>query len=87
MCEKPALFQNIHNEKYRELVSVKEHIESVFSRYSQHFRNDGMTRKEIMELIDRGPDMILNTTLSDHYCSKERNNKYYLIYKNKGYYK
>jgi len=73
--EKLALFQNMDNEKYREIVFGKDHMGSVFSRYRKSFRKDGMTRKETMSLVDKGTDMILNDSLSDQPYTDEMFNK------------
>jgi len=73
--EKLALFQNMDNEKYREIVFGKDDMGSVFSRYRKPFRKDGMTRKETMSLVDKGTDMILNDSLSDQPYTDEMFNK------------
>jgi hypothetical protein len=64
--EKLALFQNMDNEKYREIVFGKDDIGSVFSRYRKPFKKDGLTRKGTLELVDKGTAMIMDNSLSDH---------------------
>jgi len=79
---KLALFQNMDNGKYREIVFRKDHMGSVFSRYRKPFRKDGMTRKETMSLVDKGTDMILNHSLSDQPYTVEMINKSCELYTN-----
>lgn len=81
--ENLALFQNIHNEKYREIVFGKDDTGSVFSRYRKPFRMDGLTRKATMELVDKGTEMILDNSLGDQPYTEETLNKSYELYKNK----
>ena len=66
--EKPALFQNMGNRKYREIVFGSGDVGAAFARYRKPFRKKGMTGKRIIELVDEGTKMILNNTLlSDPY--------------------
>ena len=65
MGENLALFQNMDNEKYRDIVFGKEDVGSVFAKYRKPFSRSGMTRKRTIELVEKGTDMILNDSLSD----------------------
>jgi len=80
--EKLALFQNMDNGKYREIVFGKDDIGSVFSRHRKPFRKYGITRKETIELVDRGTEMILDNSLSDQPYTEKTFKKSFKLYKN-----
>jgi hypothetical protein len=69
--EKLALFQNMGIEKYREIVFGSCDVSAVFARHRKPFRKDGMTRKRIIELVDKGTEMIIQGTLHDDPYSDE----------------
>ena len=81
--ENLALFQNMDNEEYREIVFGNEDMGSVFSRYRKRFQKDGLTKKRKVELVDNSTDMILNDSLSDQPYTDKTFNKSYELYKNK----
>ncbi len=62
--EKLALFQNIANEKYRDIVFGKSDMGSIFAEHRKPFKKDGMTKKRKMELVEKGTEMILDDSLS-----------------------
>jgi hypothetical protein len=73
--EKIALFQNMDNGKYMEIVFGKDDIASVFSRHRKPFKKDGMTHKRTIELVDRGTELILDNSLSNQPYTEETFNK------------
>lgn len=62
--ESLALFQNMSNEKYRDIVFGSENVAAVFAGHRKQFRREGMSRKRKMELVDTGIEMIQKDTLS-----------------------
>lgn len=63
--ENIALFQNMGNQKYRDIVFGSDNITALFAKYRKPFRKKAMTRKRTMELVDAGMKMILEGTLQD----------------------
>ncbi len=63
--EKLALFQNMGNRKYREIVFGTGDIGAAFARYRKPFQKRGVTRKRIIELVERGTEMIIHGSLYD----------------------
>ena len=66
--EKTALFQNIGNSRYLQVVFGTENTEAValvFAKYRRPFRNSGRTRKETKGLVEKGMKMITDGTCSD----------------------
>ena len=63
--ESLLLFQNVDNQRYRDVVFGKEDMSEVFSRYRRPFKKEGMTRKRIISLVDRGTKMILKDNMPD----------------------
>ncbi|MEM0134278.1 MAG: hypothetical protein QXU18_03505 [Thermoplasmatales archaeon] len=49
----------VYNEKYRKIVFGEEDIGTAFSKYRKSFRKEGLTKKRMMELVERGILMIL----------------------------
>ena len=66
-----ALFQNMSNERYREIVFGSEDIPQVFAKHRKQFRKVGMTRKWIVQLVDKGTDMIIRDSLPDSPYTKD----------------
>ncbi len=60
-----ALFQNMSNPEYRNIVFGSADIGSVFSMYRKPFNNSGMTRKKKIELVDMGKRMLLAGNIPD----------------------
>ena len=61
--EKLALFQNMGNEKYKEIVFGSTDISSVFAKHRKQLKKNGMTRKKIIQLVDKGTEMIIQKKL------------------------
>ena len=62
---KLAIFQNMANPEYVEIIFGKQDIASVFSRYRKPFKKPGMAKNKIMKLVDKATEMILNDSLSE----------------------
>ncbi len=63
--ESLTLFQNLSNPEYLNTVFGSEDISAFFARYRKPFKKNGMTKKRMIELIDRGTKMILDGSLYD----------------------
>jgi hypothetical protein len=63
--ENLALFQNIGNPEYRKIVFGSSDIGSVFAKHRKPFRKEGMTRRNMLELVAKGTEMILSSSLSE----------------------
>ncbi len=53
------------NPEYLYTVFGSEDISAFFARYREPFKKNGMTKKRMIELIDRGTKMILDGSLYD----------------------
>ena len=82
--DKLALFQNMANEKYREIVFENTDIGSVFAEYRKPFKKEGMTKKREVELVNKGTEMIMNNTLNKDPYKEWASNKSHDFYKNIG---
>ena len=60
-----ALFQNMGNPEYVKIVFGKRNIPAVFAKYRKPFRKPGMTRSNILKLVNAGTKMILADSLYD----------------------
>ncbi|EQD61027.1 hypothetical protein B1A_09861 [mine drainage metagenome] len=74
-----ALFQNMDNPKYVEIVFGKKDIASVFAKYRKPFKKSGMTKKKILNLVDKATEMIVNNSLSDNAYNDELMDKANLL--------
>ena len=75
--ESLLLFQNVDNQRYRDAVFGKEDMSEVFSRYRMPFKKEGMTRKRIIALVDKGTKMILEDHIPDSPYSRELMSEYF----------
>ncbi|EQD77823.1 hypothetical protein B1A_02700 [mine drainage metagenome] len=67
--EKTALFQNLGNSRYLQVVFGTENTEAValvFAKYRRPFRNSGRTRKETIGLVEEGRKNIMNQSASEN---------------------
>jgi hypothetical protein len=63
--ESLALFQNMGNPEYRKIVFGSEDISAAFAKKRKQFRKEGMTRRNMLELVAKGTEMILSSSLSE----------------------
>ena len=70
-----AMFQNMANPEYVEIVFGKQDIASVFSRYRKPFKKPGMARNKMMKLVDKATEMILDGSLSEDTYNDEMMDK------------
>ena len=61
--EKLALFHNMGNQEYRDIVFGPGDMGAVFAKYRKPFQKDGMTKRRTIEVVDEGTEMILNNSL------------------------
>ncbi|MEM0135167.1 MAG: hypothetical protein QXU18_08095 [Thermoplasmatales archaeon] len=73
----------MEKEKYREIAFSREEIGSVFAKYRKPFRKERLTKKRMIELVEKGTDMILNNSLNDDPYTEEMLNKYFGLCANK----
>ena len=62
--EKLALFQNIGNARYRDIVFGNE-MEKIFAKHRKPLFKKGMTKKTVIKLVAIGTQMILDDSLSN----------------------
>ena len=60
-----AIFQNIENKDYVKAVFGNSDIASVLAKHIKPYRNAGMTHKEIIKLVEKGTDMIINRKINN----------------------
>ncbi len=77
-----ALYQNMGNQKYIATVFGTESITAYFNKYRNQLRKKGISKKKIVELVERGMEMLLNDTISDTPYTEEVMNMAYLSIKN-----
>jgi hypothetical protein len=61
-----AIFQNIENEDYVKAVYGNSDIASVLAKYIKPYRSPGMTHKRIIQLVEKGTDMIINGRINSN---------------------
>ena len=81
--EKLALFQNIGNTEYRDIVFGSGDMGAVFAKYRKPFKKDGRTRKRTIEVVDEGTEMILSNSLRTDPYTEEMFNKSSGLYINR----
>ena len=53
------------NKEYRDIVFGSSDMGAVFAKYMKPFQKDGMTKKRVGELVDRGTGKILGNSLPE----------------------
>ena len=75
--ESLILFQNMDNQRNWDVVFGKEGMSRVFSSYRMSFKKEGMKRKMIIALVDRGTKMIFEDHMLDSQYSSELMSGYF----------
>ncbi|MCL4358815.1 MAG: hypothetical protein M1463_01170 [Candidatus Thermoplasmatota archaeon] len=63
--EKLALFQNVGNKEYRDIVFGSGDMGAVFAKYRKPFQKDGMTEKRVGELVHSRTGTIFGNSLRE----------------------
>ena len=61
-----AIFQNIENKDYVKAVFGNNDIASVLAKHIKPYRNPGMTHKKIIQLVEKGTALIINSKIKDN---------------------
>jgi len=61
-----AIFQNIENKYYVKAVFGDSDIASVLAKHIKPYINPVMAHKKIMQLVEKGTDMIINSRINNN---------------------